>query len=131
MPVVEVTLFYMCSMGIQWIFLLQNQRDFDELKTFVEENLKPLCGPKNLELCEDEEKEEIAKYMAMKPEDLKKLIDEKDAELKKLNSEFDAKVDKISQEFEEAEKAKTDKVQEIKDAGLAMMKAVVVAAESS
>ena len=37
MPIVEVTLFYAFSMGVHWIFLLQNQRNFNELKGDVKQ----------------------------------------------------------------------------------------------
>merc|ERR550537_1728676 len=31
-------------------------RDFEELKTFVDANLKPMCSPKNIDLCDAEKK---------------------------------------------------------------------------
>merc|ERR1719445_978594 len=33
----------------------QGGRDFDSLKTFAEENLKPMCGPFNLDLSDAED----------------------------------------------------------------------------
>merc|ERR1719434_520589 len=50
-------------------------RDFDELKTFAEENLKPMCSPKNIDLCDDEKKKEIADLQAMSAEDLSAKIE--------------------------------------------------------
>lgn len=106
-------------------------REYDVLKVFVEDSLKPTCGPKNLDLCDEEHKKEIEMFMKMTPEELKKIIDEKDEELKKINSEFESAVDSISQRYEEAEKAKKDKVAEIKSKGLGLMKAILTVAESS
>jgi len=35
-------------------------RDFKELQTFAKENLKPICSPSNVDLCDDEKKAQIA-----------------------------------------------------------------------
>merc|ERR1712157_452428 len=32
-------------------------RDFASLEKFAKENLKPMCSPKNIDLCDDEKKE--------------------------------------------------------------------------
>merc|ERR1719356_2079874 len=40
-------------------------RSLDELKKFAEENLGPQCGPKNLDLCPDEVKAKLEKFMTM------------------------------------------------------------------
>lgn len=37
----------------------QGARTFDDLKKFAEENLKPMCSPKNIDLCDDEKKADI------------------------------------------------------------------------
>jgi protein disulfide-isomerase-like protein len=54
----------------------QGGRDFDALKKFADENLKPICGINNLDLCEPEEKAEIDALLAMSVEDLDKIIEE-------------------------------------------------------
>merc|ERR1719252_18423 len=48
----------------------QGGRDYDALKSFADENLKPVCGPSNLDLCDDEKKKEIEELMALSAEDL-------------------------------------------------------------
>jgi hypothetical protein len=40
-------------------------RSYDDLKKFAEENLGPQCGPKNLDLCSDEVKVKLEKFMTM------------------------------------------------------------------
>ena len=40
-------------------------RTFDALKAFADENLKPMCGPNNLDLCDADKKAEISKLMSM------------------------------------------------------------------
>ena len=40
-------------------------RSYADLKKWCDENLGPSCSPANLDLCNDEQKEEIAKWQAM------------------------------------------------------------------
>merc|ERR1719449_331923 len=40
-------------------------RDFDALKKFAEENLKPMCSPSNMDLCDDDQKAELKTLMEM------------------------------------------------------------------
>jgi len=44
----------------------QGGRSFDDLKKFAEENLGPSCGPgENIDLCDEETKAAINKYVTM------------------------------------------------------------------
>eukprot|EP00980_Cylindrotheca_fusiformis_P006461 scaffold1377_cov126-Cylindrotheca_fusiformis.AAC.6 len=52
-------------------------RDFNSLKKFAEENLKPMCSPTNIDLCDAEKKAEIEKFQAMSAADLDAAIEEK------------------------------------------------------
>merc|ERR1712003_500620 len=52
-------------------------RDLAALKKFVDENLGPSCGPDNMDLCNDAQKAEIEKFMAMDGAELEKLAKEK------------------------------------------------------
>merc|ERR1711865_1103651 len=83
-------------------------RDFEDLETFAGENLKPLCGPKNLDLCDAEKKAEIEVFMKMSMEDLDAQIEKKEAESKEAEETFDAEVKKLQEKYEELEKAKTE-----------------------
>merc|ERR1712039_236500 len=102
-------------------------RDFDDLEKFAEENLKPLCSPKNLDLCDDEKKTQIKQYMDMSVEDLDAEIEKKEAEAKEAESTFDAEVQKLQERYEALEKEKTEKQAAIKSSGLGLMKAVKAA----
>jgi len=99
-------------------------RDFDDLKTFAEENLKPMCSPKNLDLCDDAKKTEIEKYMKMSDSDLETEIEKKEAEAKEAEETFDAEVQKLQEKYEQLEKEKTEKQAAVKASGLGLMKAV-------
>merc|ERR1711959_795953 len=99
-------------------------RDYDELETFASENLKPMCSPKNLDLCDDEKKAQIESYMKMSDADLEAEIEKKEAESKEAEETFDAEVQKLQETYEQLEKDKTEKQAAIKASGLSLMKAV-------
>jgi hypothetical protein len=99
-------------------------RDHEELSTFAKENLKPLCSPANIDLCDDEKKKMINDMTAMSMESLTSEIEKKDAELKEAESTFDTEVAKLQEKYEALEKEKTEKQKEIKDSGLSLLKAV-------
>merc|ERR1719221_1700477 len=46
------------------------ERDLSALKDFAKENLKPLCGPANIDLCDAAKKKQIQAYQAMSEAEL-------------------------------------------------------------
>merc|ERR1719293_345241 len=50
-------------------------RDYDALKKFAKENLKPMCSPANIDLCDDEKKAQIAELQALPEEELSSKIE--------------------------------------------------------
>merc|ERR1712072_38958 len=88
------------------------------------ENLKPMCSVKNIDLCDDEKKALIKKYQAMDIPKLRELIEEKETEEKDASTNFDAEVEKLQKRYEQLEQEKKDKLAEIKESGLGLMKAV-------
>jgi len=106
-------------------------RDYEELETFANENLKPVCSPANIDLCDADKKAKIETLMKMSTSDLEAEIEKKDAELKEAETTFDEEVKKLQETYEGLEKAKTDKQKEIKESGLGLMKAVKAAKVSS
>jgi len=106
-------------------------RDFDSLKTFAEENLKPLCSPNNIDLCDDEMKAKIKELQAMSIPDLQAAVDEKEQEVTQAGKTFDEEVEKLQKRYEELEKEKTEKIKAIKDSGLGLIKAVLADVQSN
>jgi len=99
-------------------------RELEDLKTFASENLKPLCGPKNLDLCDDAKKKQITDLQAMGAADLDAQIEKKEAESKEAEEHFDTEVKLLQSRYEELEKEKGEKQAAVKAAGLGLMKAV-------
>merc|ERR1719247_140408 len=75
-------------------------REYEDLETFAAENLKPMCSPKNIDLCDADKKAEIT---------------------------FEEEVQKLQTRYEELEKAKTEAQKAVKESGLGLMKAVKAA----
>merc|ERR1711988_1548664 len=66
----------------------QGGRDYEALKKFAKENLKPKCSPSNIDLCDDEKKKQIQELQAMDPAELAKQITEKSDALTKAEKDF-------------------------------------------
>merc|ERR1719189_1946271 len=90
-------------------------REFDAMKKFASENLKPMCSPTNLDLCDEEKKAEIKKLMDMADDDLKKMIEEKEKALEEAEETFKSEVQKLQDKYQELQDAKEKTEAEIKD----------------
>jgi len=102
-------------------------RGLDELKSFAKDNLKPLCSPTNIDLCDDDKKKQISELMALADADLSEKIETAEKEMKDVETWFEAEVQKLQETYEGLEKEKTEKTTEIKNSGLGLMKAVKAA----
>jgi len=99
-------------------------REYDDLKKFAKENLKPMCSPANIDLCDDDKKKEIADFQAMSAEDLDKQIEEKKAEQKAAEDTFTEKVKALQDHYTQLQKDKDETVAKVKGSGLGLMQAV-------
>jgi len=124
-------------------------RDFNALKAFADENLKPTCSPTNLELCDDAKKKAISDLMAKSDAELDTAIAEKAAKLEAVEKDFklgldglnakykelsenkgpdfDKEVDKLRAMHKGLEETKNAGIKDVKDSGLGLMKAVKAA----
>jgi len=103
-------------------------RSYDALKEFADNNLKPTCGPANLDLCDDDKKAEIEALQAMSAEDLAAAIAEKEAEIEAAGTSFETQLKELQATYERISKEKEDTIAAVKASGLGLMKAVKAAA---
>jgi len=108
----------------------QGGRTYDDLKKFADENLKPMCSPKNIDLCDDAKKAEIKKFQDMPAAELDALISGKEKEMEEAESLFKAEVQKLQDKYSSLSTEKDEKLEAIKNSGLGLMKAVKAAAPS-
>jgi len=106
-------------------------RDYEALKKFAKENLKPLCSPANLDLCEDDKKAEIATLQALPVADLEAKIAEQKKLLKDAEDHFEAEVKTLQETYEKLQKTKDDTTKEIKESGLGLMNSVLMHAKKA
>eukprot|EP00804_Cyclotella_cryptica_P026089 CCRYP_013950-RB/>CCRYP_013950-RB protein AED:0.22 eAED:0.22 QI:165/0.5/0.66/1/0.5/0.66/3/0/208 len=102
----------------------QGGRDYESFDKFAKENLKPMCSPKNLDLCDDAKKAEITKFQSMSDADLDKAIAEEEKKLEDAEAEFKAEVQKLQDKYTALSTEKDEKIAAVKAAGLGLMKAV-------
>jgi len=102
----------------------QGGRDYDAFEKFAKENLKPMCSPKNLDLCDDAKKAEITKFQSMSEANLDKAIAEEEKKLEDAEAEFKAEVQKLQDKYTALSTEKDEKIAAVKAAGLGLMKAV-------
>eukprot|EP00581_Thalassiosira_minuscula_P022630 CAMPEP_0184405058 /NCGR_PEP_ID=MMETSP0738-20130409/319_1 /TAXON_ID=385413 /ORGANISM="Thalassiosira miniscula, Strain CCMP1093" /LENGTH=215 /DNA_ID=CAMNT_0026761351 /DNA_START=40 /DNA_END=687 /DNA_ORIENTATION=+ len=106
----------------------QGGRDYDALKKFADEKLKPMCSPKNLDLCDDDKKAEIKKFQDMPAAELDSLIATEEKKMEDAEAEFKAEVQKLQDKYQSLSTEKDEKIEAVKNSGLGLMKAVKAAA---
>mmetsp|Transcript_91571 Transcript_91571/g.285421 ORF Transcript_91571/g.285421 Transcript_91571/m.285421 type:complete len:166 (+) Transcript_91571:46-543(+) len=99
-------------------------RDYDSLKKFAKEKLKPLCSPANLDLCDEEKRKEIADLQQLPSEDLASQIEAKQKEITGADEEFQREVKALQERYEGLQKAKDEKIAAVKASGLGLMLSV-------
>ncbi len=102
----------------------QGGRSYDDLSKFAKENLKPICSPAKLDLCDDDKKKEIEALMVSSDDDLKTKIAAEEKKLADAEEEFKAEVQKLQEKYQSLMKEKEDKAAAVKAAGLGLMKSV-------
>jgi hypothetical protein len=106
-------------------------RDYDALKKFAKDNLKPMCSPANIDLCDEEKKTEIAVFQALSATDLDAKIEAKKAEQKAATEHFDTMVKELQETYQKLETEKKEALEAVKSSGLGLMQAVQAHAKKS
>jgi len=99
-------------------------RDHKALSAFAKENLGPTCGPANLDLCDDDKKEQVKKFMGMSVGDLQAAVKEKDDEMAKAEKDLEELLKSLQAQYEAGTKKKDETKAAIKESGLGLMKSV-------
>lgn len=102
----------------------QGGRDFESLKTFAENNLKPMCSPTNIDLCDASKKAQIEKYQALDMDGLSTMIEAEEKKLADSETNFKKEVEKLQETYQNLLKEKDEVAAAVKASGLGLMKAV-------
>jgi len=98
-------------------------RDYASLEKFATENLKPVCSPSNIELCDDDKKATIEKFLAMAGDELDTLIAESDKKILDAEEKFKKNVEGLQAKYQSMMDEKEKAQEDIKNSGLGLMKA--------
>lgn len=85
----------------------QGGRDEASLKKFASE-LKPLCSPMNMDLCDEEGKAKIAEVQALSDEELDAKIADAEKKVAESEATFEAEVAKLQATYDELVKKKEE-----------------------
>jgi len=99
-------------------------RTLQALRDFAKENLKPVCSPANLDLCDGDKKTQLEGFMAMSDADLDSKIKEKKTEQEALEETFKTEVKALQDKYQQLQKDKEDGLKNVKESGLGLMQAV-------
>jgi hypothetical protein len=105
----------------------QGARTYEALAAFAQENLKPVCSPANIELCDADKKAQIGKYMKLSLEEVEKMITEEETKLETAETEFKDAVSKLQETYQELSKEKDEKLAAVKESGLGLLKSIKAA----
>jgi len=108
----------------------QQGRDLASLQKFAKE-LKPLCSPFNIDLCEDEEKAKIEELEKLGESELADKIKEEEKKIEEAESTFKAEVEKLQEKYTSLSKEKDDAIAAVKASGLGLMKSVQAKVKSA
>jgi len=78
----------------------EGEREYDDLLAFAKENLGPTCGPKDLDLCDEEQKATIAALIATGYEELEARLDKINEGIKAAEENFENEVQKLQDTYE-------------------------------
>merc|ERR1712232_1424178 len=102
-------------------------RSYSDLSKFAKANLKPVCSPSNLDLCDDEKKKAIEEMMALSADEIEKKIADEEKKLDAAEADFKAEVEKLQATYQKLMSDKDEKIAEVKAAGLGLLKSVAAA----
>jgi len=100
-------------------------REYDDLKKFAKENLKPMCSLANLDLCDEGKKKEIGDLQALSLADLEAKVDEKKKLIKDAEELFESEVKQLQEKYEKLQKDKDSAVADAKKSGLGLMSSIL------
>jgi hypothetical protein len=101
-------------------------RDYATLFKFASDSLKPICSPANIDLCDAEKKAEIEKFMVMPAAELDAAIAASESLLELAETTFKDDVAKLQDTYQGLMAAKEKTIEDVKNSGLGMMKAVKI-----
>merc|ERR1711869_123121 len=93
-------------------------RTLKDLQKFAAENLKPVCSPANIDLCDADKKKQIEELQALSADELDAKIKAEEKKQKDAEKTFEEEVDKLQKKYQSLQKDKEETLDAIKASGL-------------
>jgi len=107
-------------------------REYEELKAFADENLKPMCSVQNIDLCDEEQKSKIEEFQKLSEEELSKMVTDEEVKLSANEEQLEKEIEKLQAAYENLMKEKEEKDKAIRvDGALGYMKAVLASKQKA
>lgn len=106
-------------------------RDYSNLKKFAETNLKPICGPSHMSLCDKATRKEIRRLQTLTRQQLDAELLEMVEEQAAMERNLEAASKDFQAQYDKALETKDAAKNEILDSGLPIMKAVLQARKAA
>ena len=105
----------------------QGGRTYDALAKFATDNLKPICSPSNIDICDDAMKAKIGDLMAKSDDELATSIAAEEKKMEDAEETFTKEVEKLQATYQKLMEEKDAAQAAVKASGLGLMKAVKAA----
>jgi len=102
----------------------EGDREYEALVKFVDENLKPMCSPANIDLCDPTESAEIETFSALADAELATKIAAEEKKIEDAETEFKNAVEQLQVTYNGLVAAKEKAAADVKASGLGLMKSV-------
>lgn len=102
----------------------EGSRKYEDLVEFARQNLVPLCSPTNLDLCSEEARSQIERYLAMSKDELQALVEAEENKLVEAKKKYDQEIEALQLKYEEAAQERDEALAAIREGGLEWMKSV-------
>lgn len=99
-------------------------RSYENLSTFANEILKPLCTPLKLDTCDDDTKRLTQELMALSDDELRKLLMDEKKKLKDIAKNFKLETKYLQNQYQQLSDQRDSTIQEVRDWGLELAKHV-------
>lgn len=98
-------------------------RDYNSFANLAKD-LKPMCSPTNIQLCDEESKSKIEEFKAMGKETLDSAIKGLEEKIEGFEQTLKSEVEKLQAQYKKLLEEKDEKIAAVKKEGLGLMKAV-------
>merc|ERR1712080_474881 len=102
----------------------QGGRDFASLSKFAKDNLKPVCSPANVDLCDADQKAKIEELQGLSASDREAKIAEGEKKIADAEQLFKDELEKLQASYKKLIEDKDATIASVKDSGLGLVKAV-------